>query len=208
MIARLLAALLVVTLCAAASAAEPRLLTPQDLWAIKRVGNPALSPDGKVAVFPVQQWNIEKNKSSSNLWTVTLGDGQIRQLTTAADTTEDAPMWSPDGARVAFTSKRGEDENAALYVIPIAGGEAEKIVDFPSAISAPKWLADGKSIVFATTVIPELVGKLAKEDLAAMKKEFKHRKDSKMTAKVTENRQYRYFDHYITDAVAHRLLRV
>ncbi len=69
-------------------------------------------------------------------------------------------------------------------------------------------MADGKSIVFATTAIPELAGKWAKEDLAAMKKEFKRRKDSKMTAKVTENRQYRYFDHYITDVVAHRLLRV
>ncbi|MFL6594687.1 MAG: prolyl oligopeptidase family serine peptidase [Chthoniobacterales bacterium] len=195
-------------ICAAASAAEPRLLTPQDLWAIKRVGNPALSPDGKFAVFPVQQWNIEKNKSSSNLWTVAIATGEVRQLTTAAETTEDAPMWSPDGTRIAFTSKRGEDENAALYVIPFGGGEAEKIVDFPSAIASPKWLGDGKSIVFATTVIPELTGKLAKADLDAMKKEFKRRKNSKMTAKVTENRQYRYFDHYITDPVAHRLLRV
>src|SRR3954452_4786718 len=155
MIARLLAALLVVTLCAAASAAEPRLLTPHDLWAIKRVGSPALSPDGKFAVFPVQQWNVEKNKSSSNLWTVALASGEVRQLTTAAETTEDAPMWSPDGTRIAFTSKRGEDENATLYVIPFAGGEAEKIIDLPSAIAAPKWLGDGKSIVFATTVIPE-----------------------------------------------------
>lgn len=196
------------TISVAASAAEPRLLTPADLWAIKRVSNPALSPDGRYAVFPVEQWNIEKNKSSSNLWTVALATGEVRQLTTAAETKEDAPMWSPDGTRIAFTSKRGEDENASLYVIPFGGGEAEKIVDLPSAISAPKWLADGKSIVFATTVIPELVGKLAKEDLAAMKKEFKRRKDSKMTAKVTENRQYRFFDHYITDGVAHRLLRV
>ncbi len=209
MIARLVSALLVsVTICAAASAAEPRLLTPQDLWAIKRVGSPALSPDGKFAVFPVQQWNVDKNKSSSNLWTVNVASGEVRQLTTAADTTEDAPMWSPDGTRIAFTSKRGEDENATLYVIPFGGGEAEKIVDFPSSIAAPKWLADGKSIVFATTVIPELTGKLAKADLDAMKKEFKRRKDSKMTAKATENRQYRYFDHYITDVVAHRLLRV
>src|SRR5437763_5065248 len=138
-------------ICAAASAAEPRLLTPQDLWAIKRVGNPALSPDGKFAVFPVQQWNIEKNKSSSNLWTVALAGGEVRQLTTAAETTEDAPVWSPDGTRIAFTSKRGPDENAALYVIPFGGGEAEKIVELPGSVMAPKWLADGKSIVFATT---------------------------------------------------------
>ena len=43
------------------------------------------------------------------------------------------------------------------------------------------WLPDGKSIVFATQVIPELAGSFAKTDLAAMKKEAKRRKDSKMT---------------------------
>ena len=41
-----------------------------------------------------------------------------------------------------------------------------------------------------------------------MKKEIKRRKDSKMTAKVTEDRQYRYFDHYLTDDLANRLLLV
>ena len=195
-------------ICAAASAAEPRPITPHDLWGIKRVGAPVLSPDGKHAVFTLQQWNVEKNKSSSNLWTVALANGEVRQLTTAANTSEDAPAWSPDGTRIAFTSKRGEDEQAPLYVIPFGGGEAEKIVELPSAVMVPRWLADGKSIVFATTAIPDLAKKWEKADLDAMKKEFKRRKDSKITAKVTENRQYRYFDKYITDIVANRLVRV
>jgi dipeptidyl aminopeptidase/acylaminoacyl peptidase len=41
-----------------------------------------------------------------------------------------------------------------------------------------------------------------------MKKEIKRRKDSKMTARVTENRQYRFFDRWLTDNLANRLLRV
>ncbi len=85
--------------------------------------------------FPVQQWNIEKNKSSSNLWTVALADGAVRQLTTAPETSEDAPVWSPDGTRIAFTSKRGPDENATLYVIPFGGGEAEKIIELPTSVA-------------------------------------------------------------------------
>jgi dipeptidyl aminopeptidase/acylaminoacyl peptidase len=51
-------------------AAEKRPITPQDLWAMKRLGSPALSPDGGTVVFTVQDWSIEKNKSTSSLWVV------------------------------------------------------------------------------------------------------------------------------------------
>ena len=69
-------------------------------------------------------------------------------------------------------------------------------------------MPDGKGIVVATRVIPELAGKLGKDDLAAMKKEIKRRRDSKMSAKVTESRAYRYWDSWLTDNLAHRLVLV
>ena len=184
-----------------------RPITAQDLWAVKRVGAPALSPDGRQAVVSVQEWSIEKNKPTASLWLVDVARATTRRLTagTGSDT---APAWSPDGGRIAFTSKRGEDEAAALYVIPVAGGEAEKLVELPMGIAVPAWLPDGKGIVFATQVIPELAGSFAKADLAAMKKEAKRRKDAKMTAYATEYRQYRWFDRNLTDNLANRLLRV
>jgi len=192
---------------AAAFATEKRPLAPQDLWAIKRVGSPALSSDGKHVVFTVQEWSIDKNKSTTNLWLVDVAGGEPRRLTTAA-ASDSAPVWSPDGTRIAFLSKRGDDENLSLYVLRRDGGEAEKILELPYALATPKWLPDGKAVVVQTKVIPELVGSWAKADLAAMKKEIKRRKDSKMTAKVTENRQYRFFDAWLTDNLASRLLVV
>jgi dipeptidyl aminopeptidase/acylaminoacyl peptidase len=191
---------------AVAAGESRRPITAQDLWAVKRVGAPALSPDGRRAVFSVQDWSIEKNKPTASLWLVDVATGATRRLTSG--TSDGAPAWSHDGTRIAFLAKRGEDEAAALYVIPVAGGEAEKLVELPWGIAAPAWLPDGKGIVFATQVIPELAGGFAKADLAAMKKEAKRRKESKMTAYASEYRQYRFFDRNLTDNLANRLLKV
>ncbi|MBK6830633.1 MAG: PD40 domain-containing protein [Flavobacteriales bacterium] len=190
-----------------AQAPGKRVITPQDLWAVKRLSSPELSPDGRTAAIVVQEWSIEKNKPTSNIWLVPVAGGEPRKLTTA-QAGDGSPTWSPDGTRIAFVSKRGEDKVAALYVIRTDGGEAEKILELPFALSDPRWMPDGKSVIMATTCIPGLVGKWSKDDIAAMEKEIKRRTDSKMTAKVTEDRHYRYFDRWLTDTVANRLVRV
>ncbi len=184
-----------------------RVMTPQDVWAVKRLSNVELSPDGRSAAVVVQEWNIDKNKSTSNIWLVPVAGGEPRRLTTA-QAADGSPVWSPDGTRIAFVSKRGEDKVAGLYVIRTDGGEAEKILELPFALSNPKWMPDGKSVIMATTCIPLLVGNWTKENIAAMEKEIKRRTDAKMTAKVTEDRHYRFFDHWLTDTVASRLVRV
>ena len=183
-------------------AATPRVITAEDLWLVKRPGTLDLSADGARLVFTVQEFNLEKNNSQKHLWILDTTSGTSRALTTA-DASDSSPIWSPDGTRIAFTSKRGSDEQAALYVIRGDGGEAEKILELPLAISNPRWLPDGKRIVFSTLVLPKLAG-----DREALKKELKKQKESKVSAKVSEDGFLRYFDTWRLDGQARRLMVV
>ena len=189
------------------AAAGSRPITARDLWAVKRLGPPVLSPDGQRAVYSVQEWSIEKNKPTASLWLTDVKSGATRRLTSQPGS-DGSPDWSEDGKRIAFVSKRGDDQAAALYVIHVGGGEAEEILELPYGVREPSWLPGDQGIVFATQVIPALAGALEDADWAAMKKEAKRRKDAKMTAYVTELRQFRFFDKNLTDGLADRLLKV
>ena len=202
----LLLVLAVLVPLAASAATSKRPITAQDLWAVKRVGVPALSPDGKRAVVSVQEWSIEKNTPTANLWLVEVASGKLRRLTNGGGS-DTAPTWSRDGSRIAFISTRGSDAAAGLYVIGVDGGEAERVLEVPHGVSSPRWMPGDASIVFGMKVVPELAGELDKGNLAAMSKDVARRKASKMTGYATEVQQYRWFDKNLTDNLANRLVR-
>ena len=65
-----------------AHAAQP--YTADAMWKLKRLGDPAISPDGRLAVVPVTKYDIEKNKGDADLWLVPTKPGKARQLTSDA----------------------------------------------------------------------------------------------------------------------------
>ena len=108
-----------------------RQLTAEKMWALKRLGDPAITPDGRTAVVPVTTYDIKENKGLTDLWLVPVAGGAARQLTSdkASDT---QPTVSPDGKWVAFVSKRGDDTESQVYVIAIDGGEARRVTNVPT----------------------------------------------------------------------------
>ena len=94
-------------------AAEKKPLTIDDMWAVQRVGTPRLSPDGKTVAYTVSVYDMEENKSNGDVWIVPLTGGAPRRLTTNK-ASDGSPAWSPDGRRLAFTSKREGDTAAQL----------------------------------------------------------------------------------------------
>jgi dipeptidyl aminopeptidase/acylaminoacyl peptidase len=184
------------TFAQTSASAGSRQLTAGKMWGLQRLGDPAITPDGRTAVLPVTAYDVSENKGLTDLWLVPVAGGAARQLTSdkASDT---QPTVSPDGKWVAFVSKRGEDTESQIYVIAIDGGEARRVTNVPTGASAPKWFPDSRKLAFVSEVWPDLV---RWEDQKARKKE---RADSKMTARVWTKAPISYFDHYLDDTEPH-----
>ncbi len=168
----------------------------ETLWQLKRVGDPSISPDGKLAVVAVTRYEVDKNKGFTDLWLLPTAGGAARQLTSdqANDT---SPRFSPDGKWIAFVSKRGDDKESQVYVIAPDGGEARRVTSVPTGAASPKWFPDSQRIAFISYVWPEL------QSWKQMEDRMKERADSKMTAKVWDKAPFSYWDRFIDDRQAH-----
>lgn len=166
-------------------------LTVDDVWSAKRVGAPAISPDGKWVAVEVSTFSMEENDSTSDLWLLST-DGKTQRRLTAHKGKSSGPAWSPDGKQIAFVSKRGGDV-PQIFVIPLDGGEAVQFTNLPMGPSGLKWAPDGKTLYCVVRTWPDT------PDDASYKKKEKAQKDSKVKAFIIDDAMYRVWDEWIAD---------
>lgn len=122
---------LTITLAAASLGAGA--VTP--LW----LRDAAISPDGKSIAFTYK----------GDIFSVDAKGGAARRLT-SVPSYESAPVWSPDGSKIAFASTRegGND----IYIMDATGGEARRLT-YNSAEEIPlSFTPDGKGVVFMAAI--------------------------------------------------------
>jgi len=180
------ALLLFIVFASAAPADDSRrAFTLEDLYRVKGVAEPAISPDGKTVVYAVSTNDWAAKKKTAALWRTDADGGNPRQITSGEALDEHA-AFSPDGKTLAFVSTRtGEPE---LFFLPLAGGEAEQKTRFPGGINGPAFSKDGRFVVFAADVTPACGA-----DAACNKKVADAREANKLKAHLADSLLYRHW---------------
>lgn len=97
---------------------------------------PNPSPDGSEIAFV----------TSGDIWVVPAGGG-VATLLVSHEATEGSPRFSPDGARLAFTSDRAGDNN--IYVMTLATGDVTRLTYGDGNEELDGWSPDGNWVYFA-----------------------------------------------------------
>jgi len=170
--------------CASVALAQERRFTIDDLLKVRRVSDPQLSPKGDLVAFTITDVDKSANKSTTQIYVVPLGGGEMRQLTNDEHSSA-SPRWSPDGEKLAFISAR--DGESQIWTIDVSNGALKKVTSISTGAGDPVWSPDGKLLAFASDVYPEC------KDDACNQRRAEEVAQSKVKAHVAERLLYRHW---------------
>ena len=103
--------------------------------------NPRFSPDGTKLAFEVF------DGGQRHIWVYEWARDTLRQLTFGAGT-DSAPVWTPNGQRIVFSSDRAKPGIPNLYWVNADGGEATRLTDSPDTEMPSSWHPSSQFLAF------------------------------------------------------------
>ncbi|MEE9141794.1 MAG: S9 family peptidase [Gammaproteobacteria bacterium] len=177
------------------SVATAATLTAEDLWDLKQLGPPAVSPDGESVAVVVSGFDFEANKWSMELWVLPSDGGAGERLSEGL--AGNAVAWSSDGTTIAYIGRPEGERGSQLFLRPVAGGAAERLTDVPGGVAAPKFLPGGSRVVFVTSVFPGF------ESFPEERNRFEKHKNRATKAMEWDKAPVRWWDRWLDEREPH-----
>ncbi len=187
-----------------------RPMTFEDMMKMKRLGETAVSPDGKWLAYSVTTVNLEQNTKTAELWLQAISGGQPMKLA-VAQPGDSGPQFAPDGKRILFVSGREGGKQVWLADFDPASGATtnqKKLTSISTAADNAMWSPDGNSIVFTSSVYPDcpaIVASDASGDKCNADRDAALA-SSPVKAQIFTHLLYRHWDHYTGDKRSHLFL--
>ncbi|MBX5497323.1 MAG: PD40 domain-containing protein, partial [Bryobacteraceae bacterium] len=169
----------------------------QALLKLARVGEPALSPDGKMVAFTVQSIDLAKNARPKHIWVVPVEGGTPRQITHEG-TRNERPQWSPDSKKIAFISDRSG--SAQIWTVDPDGQNAVQLTNLSTEAGGLMYSPDGKKILFTSDVFPDCA------DDDCNRKRLDAERNNPVKARMYTSLLYRHWNEWQTSRRRHLLV--
>jgi dipeptidyl aminopeptidase/acylaminoacyl peptidase len=121
-----------------------RRLEPADVFQVRTIGDPRVSPDGNWIAYTVTSLDREDDASRTDIYMVSASGGEPVRLTNSK-LSATSPRWSPDGRYLAFLSGR-DGKMPQVYLLDRRGGDAQRLTDYQAGASAIAWSPDSRKI--------------------------------------------------------------
>jgi dipeptidyl aminopeptidase/acylaminoacyl peptidase len=168
-----------------------RPMTLVDLMEVTHVADPQLRADGRQVLFTMDKPDWKGNRRVSHIWRINSDGTDLVQMT-HGEKGASSPRWSPDGATIAFLTRRGESAHDQIFLLNNGGGEARTLSKHATAVSNISWSPDGGTIYFLAAepkTDEEKNRDEVKDDVFALDENYKPRHLWKISVKdATEQR--------------------
>ena len=177
-----------------------------DLMKMRRLGDMAISPDGKWILFSVTDADLDRDTRTSHLWIVPTAGGDEKPVT-ASTAGETRGRFSPDGTQILFLSSRDGEQQVYLAGFNAATGDvgdAHKLTSLSTGADGALWSPDGKSILFTSAVYPDCAPGPQQDD--CNRKRDDDQAKSRVKAKLMTGLLNRHWNSFTGDKRSHLFL--
>ncbi len=131
--------LMLVLAAAVAGAGAKEPFTIKDMFKLRQVSSPAISPGGRYVAYVVTEpADTLKGQRTGNpdIWVIDLEDRDHPRQFAFSDSRETSPEWSVDDRYLYFLSDRGDEKRTQVWRIATFGGEAEQVTSLEGSAAS------------------------------------------------------------------------